>query len=76
MIGMPEGVRKLLVAYDVAGYGGRGKRLELATLRTAGSCSAKVASIASCTQTQSVSFACTSLHHCASRPNVTSRPKM
>jgi hypothetical protein len=31
MIGMPEGVRKLLVAYDVAGYGGRGNRLELAT---------------------------------------------
>jgi hypothetical protein len=31
MIGMPEGVRKLLVAYDVEGYGGRGKRLELAT---------------------------------------------
>jgi hypothetical protein len=31
MIGMPEGVRKLLVAYDVEGYGGRGKRQELAT---------------------------------------------
>jgi hypothetical protein len=31
MVGMPEGVRKLLVAYDVEGYGGRGKRLELAT---------------------------------------------
>jgi hypothetical protein len=30
MIGMPEGVRKLLIAYDVAGYGGRGKRQQLA----------------------------------------------
>jgi hypothetical protein len=33
MIGMPEGVRKLLVAYDVEGYGGRGKRQEIATQR-------------------------------------------
>jgi hypothetical protein len=31
MIGMPEGFRTLLVAYDVEGYGGRGKRLEVAT---------------------------------------------
>jgi hypothetical protein len=30
MIGMPEGVRKLLIAYDVAGYGGRGKRQQFA----------------------------------------------
>jgi hypothetical protein len=31
MVGMPRGVRKLLVAYDVEGYSGRGKRLEFAT---------------------------------------------
>jgi hypothetical protein len=30
MIGMPEGVRKLLIAYDVVGYGGRGKRQQFA----------------------------------------------
>jgi hypothetical protein len=30
MVGMPEGIRKLLVAYDVASYGGREKRQQLA----------------------------------------------
>jgi hypothetical protein len=31
MIGMPEGVRKLLVAYDVEGYSGRAERLKITT---------------------------------------------
>ena len=31
MIGMPESARKLLVAYDVAGYSGRGRRREVAS---------------------------------------------